>query len=154
MSFETVNFKITLSGTFHSKRPQFSIWVNDQVVSQSELPDQHPHIFTFSKELEEGNHELKIRLENKTSDDVVKDNPNSIDQFTVVKDLLLNIDDIEIEDINLGHLKWSAEYVLDKPQEYQGKIITHMDNCVNLGWNGTYILKFSSPFYIWLLEKL
>ena len=25
---------------------------------------------------------------------------------------------------------------------------------LNLGWNGSYTLNFSSPFYIWLLEKL
>ena len=154
MSLETVNFKITLSGAFHDKRPSFSIWVDDQVAVQSELPDQDPHSFTFSRELAEGEHQLKIRLENKSPSDVIKDDPDNIDSFNIVKDMILNIDDIEIEDINLGHLKWAAEYLLDEPQEYQGQTITHLDHCVNLGWNGTYILKFSSPFYVWLLEKL
>jgi len=68
--------------------------------------------------------------------------------------MLLNIDDITIDDISLGNLLWSAEYILDEPQEYNGKIIDHLDHCVNLGWNGAYTLKFTSPFYVWLLEKL
>ena len=72
----------------------------------------------------------------------------------IVKDMLLNIDNITIDDISLGHLIWDAEYLLDRPQIYQGKEIDHLDRCVNLGWNGTYVLKFTSPFYIWLLEKL
>jgi hypothetical protein len=68
--------------------------------------------------------------------------------------MLLNIDDIVIDDISLGHLLWSADYLLDHPQEYQGQTITKLDNCVNLGWNGTYVINFTSPFYVWLLEKL
>ena len=72
----------------------------------------------------------------------------------VMKDMLLNIDDITIDDLSLGNLLWSAEYKLDERQMYNGKEIDHMDRCVNLGWNGSYTLNFSSPFYIWLLEKL
>ena len=98
--------------------------------------------------IDEGQHELKIRLENKTINDTV------IENSEVVKDMLLNIDDITIDDISLGNLLWSSEYILDKPQEYNGNTIDHLDGCVNLGWNGTYVLKFTSPFYIWLLEKL
>ena len=74
------------------------------------------------------------------------------DNFTF--DASLNIDDIIIDDISLGNLLWSAEYILDNPQRYNDQTITKLDNCVNLGWNGTYVLKLTSPFYIWLLEKL
>jgi hypothetical protein len=68
--------------------------------------------------------------------------------------MLLNSDDIIIDDISIDKLRWDSEYHLDTAQKYQGSTITRMDQCVNLGWNGTYILKFSTPFYIWLLEKL
>ena len=77
-----------------------------------------------------------------------------IENGEVIKDMLLNIDDITIDDISLGNLLWTAEYKLDKPQQYNNQTIDHLDSCVNLGWNGTYILNFTSPFYIWLLEKL
>ena len=74
--------------------------------------------------------------------------------ITIINDMLLNIKDIEIDSISLGQLVWSGEYLIDEPQEYNGTTITKLDHCVNLGWNGTYVLNFSSPFYIWLLESL
>ena len=148
MQQENLTFKICLTGTYWDHRPQFSVWFDDYVVMQSEIASEAEQIVNFERRVDEGPHELKIRLENKTTDDTVTEDGQ------VVKDMLLNIDDITIDDISLGNLLWSAEYILDRPQEYQGKTIDHLDGCVNLGWNGTYILKFTSPFYIWLLEKL
>jgi hypothetical protein len=148
MNEENLNFQLTLTGTFWDRHPQFSVWLDDHVVTQTEIASTEEQIVRFERRIDEGSHELKIRLENKTDADTV------IENGEVVKDMLLNINDIIIDDISLGNLLWSAEYVLDRPQEYKGQTIDHLDGCVNLGWNGTYILKFSSPFYIWLLEKL
>jgi hypothetical protein len=148
MNEEKLSFVVSLSGTFWERRPQFSIWLDDHLVVSSEIPDSACHPITFERTVDEGLHSLKIRLENKTSADTVVENGE------IVKDMLLNIDDIIIDDISLGNLLWTAEYKLDTPQQYLGQTINHLDNCVNLGWNGTYILNFTSPFYIWLLEKL
>ena len=148
MNEEKLTFAIALSGTYWDRKPQFSIWLDDHVIAQSEIASPAHQILNFERTIDEGEHTLKIRLENKTVNDTIVENNQ------VIKDTLLNIDDIVIDDISLGNLLWSAEYVLDHPQEYKGQIIDHLDGCVNLGWNGTYILKFSSPFYIWLLEKL
>jgi hypothetical protein len=148
MHEETLNFKISLTGTFWDRRPQCSVWLDDHVVTQSEITRSAEQIVSFERRLDEGPHTLKIRLENKTTADTIIENSD------VVKDMLLNIDDITIDDISLGNLLWSAEYILDKKQTYKGQEIDHLDGCVNLGWNGTYTLKFTSPFYIWLLEKL
>ena len=148
MNNENLKFEISLSGTYWGKKPQFSVWLDDHPVVQTELANPTQTV-TFEREVIEGLHELKIRLENK---DQLTD--TVIENGEIVKDMLLNIDDITIDDISLGNLLWSAEYHLDVPQVYQGKTITQLDSCVNLGFNGTYILKFSSPFYIWLLEKL
>ena len=148
MTEEKLSFVVTLSGTFWDKRPQFSIWLDDHQVVASEIAHGQQEI-KFERTLDAGDHTLKIRLENKDQrTDTV------IENGEVIKDMLLNINDVTIDDISLGNLLWSAEYILDCPQEYQGNTIDHLDHCVNLGWNGTYILKFSSPFYIWLLEKL
>lgn len=148
MHEENLSFQISLTGTFWDRHPQFSVWLDDHAVIQTEIASLAEQIVRFERRITEGDHELKIRLENKTIADTV------IENGEVVKDMLLNIDDIVIDDISLGNLLWSAEYKLDRPQEYKGQTIDHLDGCVNLGWNGTYILKFSSPFYIWLLEKL
>lgn len=148
MHEENLSFKISLTGTFWDRHPQFSVWLDDHVVIQSEIASTAEQIVSFERKVDEGPHVLKIRLENKTTSDTVVENGE------VVKDMLLNIDDITIDDISLGNLLWSAEYILDKKQTYKGQEIDHLDGCVNLGWNGTYVLKFTSPFYVWLLEKL
>lgn len=148
MHEENLKFQISLTGTYWDKHPQFSIWLDDHVVTQTEIAGPEEQIINFERRVSEGSHTLKIRLENKTNNDTV------IENGQVIKDLLLNIDNIIIDDISLGNILWSAEYILDRPQLYKGQEINHLDGCVNLGWNGTYILKFTSPFYIWLLEKL
>jgi len=148
MNEEKLSFVVTLSGTFWSRRPQFSIWLDDHQVVASEIVSAAQQEIKFERTIDEGAHTLKIRLENKNNSDTVLENGE------VVKDMLLNIDDIMIDDISLGNLLWNSEYILDHPQQYKGQTISKLDNCVNLGWNGTYVLKFTSPFYIWLLEQL
>jgi hypothetical protein len=148
MNEEKLSFVVTLSGTFWERRPQFSIWLDDHMVVSSEIVSAAQQEIKFERTIDDGTHTLKIRLENKTNADT------NIRNGEVIDDMLLNIDDITIDDISLGNLLWSAEYILDHPQQYNGQTIIKMDNCVNLGWNGTYVLKFTSPFYIWLLEQL
>ena len=148
MHEEKLSFVVALSGTFWDRRPQFSIWLDDHVVTQSEIVSTAQQLVTFEHTIDEGLHSIKIRLENKTPSDTV------IENGAIVKDMLLNVDDITIDNVSLGNLMWESEYLLDSPQSYNGKEITRLDRCINLGWNGTYVMKFSSPFYIWLLEKL
>jgi len=47
------------------------------------------------------------------------------------------------------------------PERYKAEVFRRGDNlpdsvknCVNLGWNGKWVLPFTSPFYIWLLENI
>ena len=148
MEYESLEFVVTVSGTYWDKKPQFSIWLDDHVIIQTSISSESLQPHKFTRTIDEGEHTLKIRLENKSSSDT------QIVNGQVTNDMILNIDDITIDDISLGQLLWDAAYKLDKPQQYNCKEITELDNCVNLGWNGTYVLKFSSPFYIWLLEKL
>jgi hypothetical protein len=149
MEQESLEVSVTVSGTYWDKKPQFSIWLDNSVIIQTEISSESPQTLKFTHTIDEGEHTLRINLENKTDSDTLIVNGN------VGKDMLLNIDDITIDDISLGQLLWSeSTFLLDKSHEYQGKEITELDNCVNLGWNGSYTLKFSSPYYIWLLEKL
>jgi hypothetical protein len=147
MSTETLNFKITLSGTFWHKCPKFSVWVDDTKIQDGEIATNDHQVIKFFQDLSESDHQLRIRLENKEDSDVVQENGN------IVKDMLLNIEDITIDDISLGHLLWKATYYPDEKKIFNGKEIESLTGCVNLGWNGSYIITFSSPFYVWLLEN-
>jgi hypothetical protein len=149
MTTETLTFKISLTGTYWSKKPNFSIFLNDELIEQKDIENQSVHEIVFERGVaEDQEHELKIRLNNKQDEDTI------IENTQIVKDMILNIDGIEIDDVDIGNLRWSADYKLDQAREYNGKQTDHIDNCVNLGFNGTYTVKFTSPFYIWLLEKL
>jgi hypothetical protein len=151
MATETLHFKIGLAGTYWDKRPQFSIAVGKQQVEVAQevtAPSGEVFFVEFTAELEEGSVDLEISLDNKTNSDVVKDNYETED-FVIINDMLLNIRSIEIDEINLGNLLYSkSEFVSENPDR------PTLNNCIDLGWNGTWRLTFESPYYIWLLSNI
>ena len=159
MSSETLKFRIGLSATAEHKGARFVISVNGKEFVKNQLCKQpnETEYFEFDAELQEGDNSLEICLLNKTNQDTVKDQNGRI-----VKDYLLNIDSIEIDDLDIGMLKWSlSSYYPDYPVKYRQELVAEgkelsaeVKNCVNLGWNGTWKLPFTSPFYIWLLENI
>ena len=149
---DILTFKIGLSGTYWNKRPQYSIMLNDVKYQADTVQTASDETFyvQFSAELDTGiDHVLKVRLENKTPLDTV------VQDGAIVSDMLLNIVSIEVDDIDLGAILWThSHYYTDHPHKVNDQIVTHLDRCVNLGWNGSYQLKFDTPFYIWLLENI
>lgn len=146
---EKLHFKIGVSGTYWAKKPKYSILVNDDSIVTQEIQGAENEIeyFEFDREVTEGPVTLTIRLENKESSDTVKDD-EILDEFVIVKDMLLNIESIEIDDIDIGNLIYSAKFVGDDPSR------PVLDKCRNMGWNGNWNFEFNSPFYIWLLENI
>ena len=143
MSKEKLNFKIELSGTYHDKLPKYSILLNGNVMASGEVGDKHAVEFVAELE-EEKEHVLSIRLENKTHFDTVQNE----DKTEILKDMLLNIESISVDEIELGDLKWNiSEFIGDDANR------PVLKRCVNLGWNGSYNIKFTCPFYVWLLEN-
>jgi len=145
---EQVKFRIGLSGTYWDKKPQYVISLNDQLITDGIITGESNEIqyIEFNHGLiEEQVHELHIRFPNKTDSDVVQNK----DCTEILKDMLLNIVSIEIDDIDLGQLVWScSKFIADDSNR------PTLEECVNLGWNGTYTLTFRSPFYLWLLENI
>lgn len=156
---ETLKFKIGLSGTSDRKRPEFQILINGikQVHDTLKSDANVTEYFEFDVEISEGANILEIEFLNKTFGDTVTDTDG-----TILSDLLLNIDSIEVDEIDIGSLKWSlSEYHPKYPPNYTrtvfnsgGTLPESVKNCVNLGWNGRWSLPFESPFYIWLLEHI
>jgi len=145
---EKLHFKIGLSGTYWAKRPIYSILVNDQVKETCEITTASDEVFfvEFDCEVSEGPCTLKIRLENKENPDTVTD--DTTEEFVILKDMLLNIESVEIDEIDLGNLLFTAKFIGDDPSR------PVLDKCKHLGWNGAWTLEFASPFYIWLLENI
>lgn len=151
---ETLHFKIGVSGTSPNKQPEFNICINDHVYYTGMLssPVNEVEYIDFDADISEGNHSLNITFLNKDPSDTVQKDGE------IVEDLVLGIRSIEIDQIDIGTLKWTlSKYYPIYPEEYTDntqKQITELSECVNLGWNGTWRLPFASPFYIWLLENL
>ena len=167
---ETLDFEITLSGTYWGTRyPEFDILVDDTVVNSgciSSYPSKKglPHdsfmsagreqatyqTIKFTHPVIPGNHVLGIRLKNKRPGDTCE----FVDgQWR--KDVLLNIEKIVIDGVDLRTLIYNERtYTFDQEQTVDGHATKMVENCVHLGFNGVYELKFISPFYIWLLERL
>ena len=149
---ESIKLKIGLSGTYWDRQPKFKIILSEKEYFSGSIskPSGEVEYFEFPADLEDGEQSLDIQLLEKEFSDVQKNEDGSI-----ANDQLLNIESIEIDDIDLGNLKYTASiYTPSIKQEYNGEIIEQLPNCVNLGWNGTYSIKFNTPFYIWLLENL
>jgi hypothetical protein len=154
MEKENLHFKIGLSGTSPSKSPEFKIYINDKEYVNSKLSVQcnETEFFEFDVEITEGPNNLVIEFLNKTSTDTIKN-----DAGEIIADFLLNVDLIEIDDVDITNLKWTlSDYYPIYPKNYSE---IHnppevVKNCVNLGWNGRWVLPFQSPFYIWLLENI
>jgi hypothetical protein len=156
---ETLNFKIGLSGTSDKKQTEFKISINGNTLVHSKLtkPVNETEYFEFAHDISEGDNTLEISLLNKGFGDTVLGADGNI-----VNDMLLNIDSIEIDEIDLGSLKWTlSSYEPLYPERYRAEakkrseeLSSSVKNCVNLGWNGTWKLPFTSPFYIWLLENI
>ena len=145
---ETLKFRIGVSGSYWNKKPAYAVTV-DGVKQMSAVIAADSGVVEYAEftlaVAEDSPHLLEIHLLNKTDDDVVQ----SQDQTEIVKDMLLNIESISIDDIELGQIKWDqSEFVAEDPAR------PTLKDCVNLGWNGSYQLKFSSPFYLWLLESM
>jgi len=145
---ETVSFRIGLSGTYWDKKPKFIVLLNDEKMANGSIdgPSGQVQYVTFTHTIEENSeNKLQIRLINKSDSDVVQNK----DCTEILKDMLLNIESIEVDNIDLGNLLWThSEFIPNNTSR------ATLKKCVNLGWNGTYVLKFTSPFYLWLLENM
>lgn len=153
-SSEILKFRIGLSSSLSHKKAMFTIGVDgiEYVNSKLSVEKNEVEYFEFECEIsDDSQHTLYISFLNKLPSDTIQDSDGNI-----VEDFLLSIKSVEIDDIELDKLKWSlSTYYPKYPNSYLDetqKNIEEVKKCVDLGWNGTWKLTFSSPFYVWLLE--
>ena len=158
-SAETLEFSIRLSGTYWGKRyPKYEILLDNQLIHKDciyrppstkgmpgcEYTSSPGNIFAleFSRDLAPGEHTLCIRLVDKQPDDTRLDHAGVID-----RDVLLNVEDIYIDGIRLDLYKIADSI------EYCGKTLEE-HWVLSMGHNGDWCLRFSTPLFIWLLERM
>ena len=124
----------------------FELWLDDQQLVDLECVNK---TLNFSHEFEDtdGEHILRFIMKNKKPEHTLIS-----DSGEILKDALLKIHNLSFDEINLGQIFIDqAVYTHD----FNGTQVEIQDKFYNsMGCNGTVILKFSTPIYLWLLEHM
>tara|TARA_R110000796_G_C14271331_1_gene401317 strand:+ start:55 stop:534 length:480 start_codon:yes stop_codon:yes gene_type:complete len=158
MATEKLKFRLELYATMWDKPPVAEILINDKVYFTwiIEGTEDNPTLIEFMHECEENkDYELIIKRSGKDLDQTVLENGK------IVKDQLLHIKNIQIDEIDLGSLVYTGVYTPEYPEPWAtqqaksgNKLQESFKNVTSIGHNGTWQFKFTSPFYMWLLENL
>ena len=158
MSIEKLKFKLELYSTYWDKTPRAEILINSHSHYNQEITgtEKEPTVIEFEHELKEGEkYSLIIERSGKDIRQTVVENGQ------IIKDQLLHIKSIEIDEIDIGALVYSGLYTPQYPEPWASQqrqagnaLPESFKNVTAMGHNGRWELGFASPFYMWLLENL
>jgi hypothetical protein len=141
------------------KPPVVEVKLNSKTYFKSEITgaEQNPTTIEFEEELTEGSeYNLVIERSGKDKNQTVLN-----DNGEIIKDQLLHIKSIEIDEIDIGALVYEGVYTPKYPEpwatqqhEAGNDLQDSFKNVTQMGFNGEWKFKFESPFYMWLLENL
>jgi hypothetical protein len=125
----------------------FEAWIDDQKFFDTNHVQGQQQVVVEIADDDDGDHELRFVLKNKTSDHTQVDGAGNI-----VLDATLTITDLAFDEIKLGHMV-TEQTVYTHDFNGTGELI--QDKFYSeIGCNGTVSLKFSTPIYLWLLEHM
>jgi len=159
METERLKIKLELYATMWDKPPHAEILINDTSYYNDDITgsEDNPNIIEFEHEFEENkSYELIINRSGKNKTQTIID-----DKGNILKDQLLHIKSIEIDEIDIGGLVYEGVYTPEYPEPWATQqresgqdLKDSFKNVTQLGFNGTWSFRFESPFYMWLLENL
>ena len=158
MGTEKLKFKLELYATMWDKPPHAEILIGSKSYFDGDITstEDKPTLIEFEAEVDSGAKcNLIIDRSGKSRNQTV------MNQNKIVRDQLLHIKSIEIDEIDIGALVYEGVYTPRYPelwaqqQRSQGiKLQETFKNVTAMGHNGEWKFKFESPFYMWLLENL
>ena len=159
MATEKLKFKLELYATMWDRPPHAEILIGDKSHFKGDITgtEDKPNVVEFEHEFTEGEEsELIIERSGKIGNQTVVN-----DKGDLLKDQLLHIKGIEIDEIDIGALVYEGVYTPDYPEPWASQqrqagseLKESFKNVTTIGHNGTWRFKFESPFYMWLLENL
>ena len=159
MATEKLKFKLELFATMWDKPPHAEILIDGKSYYNSEITstEDKPTLIEFEAEVDEDKKvDLIINRSNKGVNQTVVNEKGDI-----LKDQLLHIKRIEIDEIDLGSLVFTGLYTPKYPEPWatqmaeSGKELREsFTNVTQMGHDGEWKFTFSTPFYMWLLENL
>ena len=159
MATEKLKFKLELYATMWDKPPVAEILIGDKSYFKGDITgtEDKPNVVEFEHEFTESEEStLNISRSGKFNNQTVVN-----DKGDLLKDQLLTIKSIEIDEIDIGALVYEGVYTPDYPEPWAtqqraagSELLESFKNVTSRGHNGTWRFKFTSPFYMWLLENL
>jgi ribosomal protein L35AE/L33A len=126
---------------------KLSVEINGRTVVEPMLStESNSYNFKFD-DVEDGEYVIKFKLSGKTTEHTQIDQSNNI-----VSDEIVEIADITVDDINIDQLfiEKSAYH-----HDFNGTQSPIEDKFYRImGCNGVVKFRFSTPFYVWLLENM
>ena len=133
-----MKFYIELSPNYWDKPPKVKIDVNNDIVWNAYITDNT--VVEFNKEIpNDTKAKLNITLYDKSQDQTVVENEK------IIKDQLLFLVKIMLDDMDIEKLIYSAKYTTDT--EVRDEVTVLGQN------NGIWCLEFETPLYLWFLEN-
>ena len=159
MGTEKLKFKLELYATMWHTPQQAEILINNHSHFKGDITgdEAKPNLIVFEQELEEGKeYNLIINRSGKGKNQTVINEKGDI-----LKDQLLHIKSMEIDEIDIGALVYEGIYTPKYPEPWATQqreagieLPESFKNVTNMGHDGEWKFKFASPFYMWLLENL
>ena len=159
MATEKLKFKLELYATMWHKPPQAEILIDNHSHFKGDITgdESKPNVIEFEQEVEEGKeYNLIINRSGKGKNQTVINEKGDI-----LKDQLLHIKSMEIDEIDIGALVYEGIYTPKYPEPWATQqreagieLPVSFKNVTNMGHDGEWKFKFASPFYMWLLENL
>ena len=159
MATEKLKFKMELYATMWDRPPHAEILIGDKSYFTGDITgtEEKPNVIEFEHEFTEGEKcELTIKRSGKIKNQTVVN-----DKGDLLKDQLLHIKRMEIDEIDLGALVYEGVYTPEYPEPWASQqreagveLPESFKNVTAMGHDGTWRFKFESPFYMWLLENL
>ena len=159
MATEKLKFKLELYATMWDSPPHAEILVGGKTYFDGDITstEDKPTLIEFEVEVEEDKKcDLIINRSGKGANQTVVN-----DKGDLLKDQLLHIKRIEIDEIDLGALVFTGLYTPKYPEpwatqqaESGNELKESFTNVTRMGFNGEWKFTFTTPFYMWLLENL
>jgi hypothetical protein len=125
----------------------FDVLLDEHIVFTTEHVAKPTTVTIDFDDDNDGEHELKFVLKNKTQEHTKID-----EQGNIISDVMLSIGNLTFDDIKLGHI-FIEQAVYH--HDFNGSQDLFEDTFYgDMGCNGYVSLKFTTPIYLWLLENM
>ena len=159
MATEKLKFKLELYSTMWDKPPYAEILIDHDVQFKGAITgtENKPDVIEFEYEMKsEQQYNLIINRSGKGRNQTIINEKGDI-----LKDQLLHIKSINIDEIDIGALVFDGVYTPTYPEpwatqqrESGNDLRDSFKNVTSMGFDGEWKFSFTSPFYMWLLENL